>query len=116
MKLKSLFIAAIVAVLFLLFAAWLVFFFQSTMTLKRSFNANDNNKTAPVAQNIRSHAVFNPPALEEAPEGIREAVLLGYKIMTETKKYAGEYVGNDLSCTNCHFDGGRSKDTISPVS
>ena len=35
--------------------------------------------------------------------------------MTETKKYAGKYVGNDLACTNCHFDGGRSLNTITLV-
>ncbi|WP_320044404.1 hypothetical protein [uncultured Desulfobacter sp.] len=57
-------------------------------------------------------AVFNPPDQEGAPDDIREAVLLGYKIMTETPKYAGHYIGNDLVCINCHFDGGRSKDSI----
>ncbi|WP_321418325.1 hypothetical protein [uncultured Desulfobacter sp.] len=57
-------------------------------------------------------AVFNPPDQEGAPDDIRETVLLGYKIMTETQKYAGHYIGNDLVCINCHFDGGRSKDSI----
>ena len=32
--------------------------------------------------------------------------------MTETQKYAGQYVGNGLSCSSCHFDGGRSLESI----
>ncbi len=59
--------------------------------------------------------VFNPPALEAAPADIREAVLLGYQIMMNTQKYAKGYVGNTLSCRNCHFDGGRRRDTLSLV-
>lgn len=41
-----------------------------------------------------------------APEPIQELTKLGFQIMLETKKYAHEYVGNKLSCTNCHFAGG----------
>ena len=32
---------------------------------------------------------------------------LGRSIFTDTKKYAGGYVGNDLRCSNCHIDAGR---------
>lgn len=46
---------------------------------------------------------------EQAPEGIREAIRLGYKIMLNTPQYTSEYAGDRLSCTNCHFAGG---DTI----
>jgi thiosulfate dehydrogenase len=41
--------------------------------------------------------------------GIRDAVLLGYNLMMETRKYAPKFVGNKLSCTNCHFHGGISQ-------
>ncbi len=60
---------------------------------------------------------FDPPAVSEAPDELRDKVLLGYQIMMRTKAYAGSYVGenNGLSCRNCHFDGGREKNTISLV-
>jgi thiosulfate dehydrogenase len=112
MKNGKLFFALALTVLLLCLGAWLVFFFHVTGAANKPVTLN----TGPTQSGFKPLAVaFNPPALEDAPAKNREAVLLGYKIMTETKKYAGQYVGNDLSCTNCHFDGGRSKDTISLV-
>ncbi len=49
---------------------------------------------------------YSPPSPQDAPASIREAVLLGSNILTETGKYAAPYVGNKLSCTNCHFKAG----------
>jgi thiosulfate dehydrogenase len=53
--------------------------------------------------------LYNPPRPEEAPPDIRETVMLGYHLMMETPKYAGRYVGDKLSCTSCHFNGGVSE-------
>ncbi len=50
---------------------------------------------------------FNPPKPEDAPKEIRDAVILGANILSDTQKYAAQYVGNGLTCSNCHFDGGR---------
>jgi thiosulfate dehydrogenase len=50
--------------------------------------------------------VYQPPRPEDAPQDIREAVQLGYDIMIDTPKYAGAYVGDRLTCSNCHFRGG----------
>lgn len=53
---------------------------------------------------------FVPPpvtALPAQPEE-RDAVLLGERIFHDTPKYAAKYVGNRLSCRNCHLEGGRS--------
>lgn len=36
-----------------------------------------------------------------------KVIPLGEKVFTETQKYAGRYVGNELSCANCHLDAGR---------
>lgn len=44
----------------------------------------------------------------QAPEEIRQLVRLGYNIMLQTPQYAAAYVGDRLSCTNCHFSGGNS--------
>ena len=49
---------------------------------------------------------YNPPKPEDAPQEIRDVVLLGHNILTETKKNLPAYVGNDLNCHNCHFEGG----------
>lgn len=60
-------------------------------------------------------AAFDPPRPEDAPEEIRDAVMLGYRIMIDTRRYAEDYVGNDLDCRSCHFNGGREKNTLSLV-
>jgi len=62
--------------------------------------------TAPASPPGSLKAVYNPPAPQEAPEAIRDAVLLGYNIMVDTHKYAAAYVGNKLRCVSCHFKGG----------
>jgi thiosulfate dehydrogenase len=53
--------------------------------------------------------VYDPPKPKDAPDQIRNAVMLGYNILMNTQKYAADYVGNDLNCHNCHFDGGITK-------
>ena len=62
-----------------------------------------------------SRVVFNPPRPEDAPEDIREGVMLGYHILMDTQTYAKEYVGNALNCRNCHFNAGRERNTLSLV-
>lgn len=46
------------------------------------------------------------PSPYDAPLSEREAVVLGYRIVTETRRLAPDYVGNGLECRNCHFRGG----------
>lgn len=45
---------------------------------------------------------------EESPKTLHNTVMLGYHIMIDSPKYAKGYVGNKLSCTNCHFAGGNT--------
>lgn len=52
------------------------------------------------------HAIYMPPRPEEAPESIRDDVMLGFRLMNETANLLPEHVGNRLSCSSCHFDGG----------
>lgn len=51
---------------------------------------------------------FNLYDPNSAPIQYRDKVLLGYHIMLDTKKHVGEYVGNRLSCVNCHFCAGNT--------
>ena len=71
-------------------------------------NSNVGNKDTVVNKSY-GNIIYNPPLPKDAPKNIRDAVMLGYNIMDSTKKYAGEYVGNKLRCSNCHFNGGISE-------
>lgn len=51
---------------------------------------------------------FSSPSEASMPGGeYGKVIQLGQNVFMETKKYAGKYVGNDLSCANCHLDAGR---------
>ena len=51
---------------------------------------------------------FQPPPESAIPNNdFGKMVRLGRDIMVDTPKYAKAYVGNSLSCVNCHTDGGR---------
>ena len=53
-------------------------------------------------------APFQPPAEETIPnDEFGKMVKLGKNIFTDTGKYASKYVGNGMSCANCHLDAGR---------
>lgn len=52
-------------------------------------------------------AVFLPPSPDSIPQDLRgEQIRLGYLIVTHTQDYARPYVGNALTCSNCHLDAG----------
>jgi thiosulfate dehydrogenase len=67
------------------------------------------------AGTLEGAIVFDPPRPEDAPPDLREPVMYGYAIFTDTARRLPDHVGNPLSCANCHFDGGRSKEGISLV-
>ena len=67
------------------------------------------------AGELAGAVVFDPPKPEDAPKELRDAVMLGYHIIKDTQTYAKDYVGNDLNCTNCHFEAGRARHTLSLV-
>lgn len=48
----------------------------------------------------------------QAPKEIRGMTIRGYEIMLNTRKYAPEFAGNRINCTNCHFAGG---DTLGQI-
>ncbi len=50
--------------------------------------------------------LYTPPKPEDAPQDIRDAVLLGQSILTDTQKMVPTYVGNLVTCSNCHFEAG----------
>ncbi len=54
-------------------------------------------------------ASYNPPKPEDAPEDIRDAVLTGHSMVSDTLKMLPNDVGNQLNCTNCHFNAGMTQ-------
>lgn len=56
------------------------------------------------------------PARDSLPADphLAEQVRLGYQLVRETKRFAGPYVGNGLSCGNCHLNAGQ-KDRALPL-
>ncbi len=52
---------------------------------------------------------YNPPQPDAAPADLREAVLYGANILTDTQKTLASNVGNKLPCSNCHFNAGATQ-------
>ncbi len=117
MKNRGVYAGLVLAGLLLVFGVWVLSFFDTTLSIKRV--AMDSEVAAKRVALPSGQALFNPPRPEDAPESIRKEVMLGYKIMTETSKYASQYIGNGkdskLSCSSCHFEGGRSMESFSLV-
>jgi len=60
------------------------------------------------AMPVGDDGIFVPRPLADVPDGpFGESVLRGREIFVNTDTNAGEFVGNDLACTNCHLDDGR---------
>lgn len=54
------------------------------------------------------HGYFTPENLQRAPaDKYGDEVRLGFKIFTETQRYAPRYAGRGLTCNNCHLEAGR---------
>ncbi|WP_081974834.1 c-type cytochrome [Novilysobacter arseniciresistens] len=63
---------------------------------------------APAAAPSGQSAGFTPPGHDQIPDGpYGDIVRKGRDIFTDTRTHAGEFVGNSLSCGNCHLDAGR---------
>jgi thiosulfate dehydrogenase len=62
--------------------------------------------SATSAAKISSH--FSPPEESSIPnDDFGKQVVLGRQIFIDPGRYAKAYVGNQLSCENCHLDAGR---------
>ena len=96
----------------LTFGAWILSFFHYSAPVRQSPVAQllPSIQAAPAAE-----LKYAPPRPQDAPEAIREAVMLGFNIINDTAQYAPEHVGNELTCATCHLEGGTSKASISLV-
>lgn len=64
----------------------------------------------------RLDALFSHPSPDSIPGGQRgEQIRLGYEIVVHTQEFAAPYVGNRLTCANCHLDAGLDPNSASYV-
>ncbi|MGR6034953.1 MAG: c-type cytochrome [Candidatus Nitrosoglobus sp.] len=84
----------------------------------QSNNSSDNNTTTPqlAVSNINAkqpgQSSFTPPSESAISNDEFGAVVRqGREIFIHTQRNASAYVGNGLSCSNCHLDAGRLADS-----
>jgi thiosulfate dehydrogenase len=70
-------------------------------TVSVSFSAP---RTPQAADSRKVWVAPDPATIPTGPLG--DSIRLGMQVFNETPKYAERYVGNKLSCTHCHIDGG----------
>lgn len=65
-------------------------------------------RVAPAAPTASQPTTFTPPSEAQIPDGpLGDVIRQGRDIFTDTPEHAKAYVGNGLSCSNCHLDAGR---------
>lgn len=106
MKNNKLIFVLVTAVAIAIVGAGLSLFFSRFINLTGGGGEATSMPQATPQREKTAVVIYSPPSPQDAPAEIREAVLLGANILTETGKYASQYVGNKLSCTNCHFKAG----------
>ena len=92
-----------------IFAALLSSFVAFMFMLRLSEEGVVNKKLARhrfVIKQANDYLGFNLVDPEQAPKSIHQDVMRGYCLMIDTARYAPNYVGNELSCSNCHFAAG----------
>lgn len=109
---RNLLYALTLCCILLAFGAWILGFFHSSSPVRQIPTA----QVLPSLQNPPSAEIrYAPPSPRDAPEALREMVMLGYNIINDTAQYAPDHVGNELACATCHLEGGTSKASISLV-
>ncbi len=96
----------LILIVFAVAAAILTWIFSGIMSIDESKLPDSPDTTG------FTPPVFSPPKPENAPEEIRASVVEGYEILKQSNKPGIEISGNGLNCSNCHFDAGRSRETI----
>ena len=71
-------------------------------TTSTSFGAPP--KPGQSVDSAKAWAAPDPATIPEGPLG--DSIRLGRQVFNNTPRYAEKYVGNKMSCTHCHIDGG----------
>jgi thiosulfate dehydrogenase len=88
---------------------------------KERANNSSTNVQQPVSGELASEATFNPPSLENVPDGPQgEAILRGHELVDDTFNQLrgdtasandGQQRVNELSCSSCHAGAGLEQDS-----
>lgn len=86
---------------------------RKAMRDARAARKADKEGTAPAPlQPVGHDGYFVPPSEDEIPDGpVGDAIKRGRDIFIDTPKYAQRYVGNSMSCAQCHLDAGRRENS-----
>ena len=77
-------------------------FFLVLSSSQASFGSPRNSSSAG-----DSGKSWTPPDTSTIPQGpLGDSIRFGMQVFNDTPKYAEKYVGNKMSCTHCHVDGG----------
>lgn len=88
---------------------------QGSAQKKVSQNAGKNVARAPAGPSHAARAAAGPPNPADFPKGpLGRSIRLGWEIFRNTPRYAAPYVGNRLSCADCHLEDG-TKPYSSPL-
>ncbi len=109
MKSNRFIFALVITVTFAVVGAGISLIFSKFIDFSNARGIETVAQKSIAAKQTGGAVVFNPPLPQDAPANIKDAVMLGHNILTDTGKYAGQYVGNKLDCSNCHFKGGMTQ-------
>ncbi|HEY1043319.1 MAG TPA: c-type cytochrome [Telluria sp.] len=86
---------------------------RQAMRDARAARKGDKEGKAPAPMQPVGHdGYFVPPSEDEIPDGpVGDAIKRGRDIFIDTPKYAARYVGNSMSCAQCHLDAGRRENS-----
>src|SRR5579872_4870198 len=59
---------------------------------------------APANEADKTWTAPDPATIPQGPMG--DSIRFGLQVFSDTPKYAGEYVGNKMSCSHCHVGNG----------
>lgn len=79
------------------------------LVLGVAFLENNRNLGAAQEPDLAPDSVkaWTAPDIATVPSGpLGDSIRLGLQVFNDTPKYAAPYVGNKLSCTHCHINGG----------
>ena len=80
----------------------------ASSTMAAASPAGSASNASGNANSTAVNTAFAPPSEGTLPDGdYGKVIRLGERIFMETGQYASRYVGNSLSCANCHLDAGR---------
>lgn len=111
----------ILGILFVLTLVFIGFLGDKLGDEKERTDNLSTNVQQPVSGELVSEAIFNPPLLDDVPDGPQgEAILRGHKLVDDTSNQLrgdaasvedGQQRVNELSCSSCHAGAGLEQDS-----